>query len=622
MISLEGLPAGDAAMMLIQLADRPDLDPGDPAVRQIVLLCGYLPLAIGMLARQLHNHPAWTCERLAADLAAARDRLSLMHAEDLSVAAAFDLSYENLDPDSRRIFRRLGLTPGSTADVHAAAALEGCDLIRARRLLVTLYDHYLLTEPAEDRYQMHDLIREHARAQADSDPVQDRDLAVRRLLGYYEHTAHQAGQLVPRRPPASDLAPAGDPPASAPALTNRQQAAAWLQTERHDLHAAVRYAATHGMPGHASGIAAAMHGFLREQSYWDQARSLHQAALDAARQAGDKQRQARALADLGDAQYTSSSYTQARSTFASALNLFRDLGDQLGQACVLSTLASAQLETGDCPAAASSQEQALELYRQAGSQIGQATALDRLGWIRTATGDYAAAASCQEQALALYRAAGDPSGEASALDGLAELHLRAGDHAAALSALSTALKLYHDIAYTLGEAVVLSNLGSAHLAAGNHKAADTALARALKLFRDLGATWGEAKTLHIMSNLYQATGDSPKAIAALTTTLEINNQLGTPLRQASTLNSLADLELSVTAVSDAHAHYNQSLAIAVTIGAPVEQARALEGIGHCHLRNDNPGQAAVLLRQAMNIYRALGSPRATLIEQKIADHEI
>ena len=50
-------------------------------VGEINRLCGYLPLAIGMLARQLRHHPAWTAAGLAGELAAARDRLELMHAE-------------------------------------------------------------------------------------------------------------------------------------------------------------------------------------------------------------------------------------------------------------------------------------------------------------------------------------------------------------------------------------------------------------------------------------------------------------------------------------------------------------------------------------------------------------
>src|SRR5208283_2652454 len=95
--------------------------------REIARLCGYLPLAVGMLASQLRHHPAWSAAGLTADLAAAKDRLALMHAENLSVAAAFGLSYADLTAGPQRLFRRLGLVPGPSFDGYAAA-LDGTGL--------------------------------------------------------------------------------------------------------------------------------------------------------------------------------------------------------------------------------------------------------------------------------------------------------------------------------------------------------------------------------------------------------------------------------------------------------------------------------------------------------------
>ena len=71
-VSLDTLPPGEAAALLVRLAGRAGLSPDDPAVAEITRLCGYLPLAIGMVARQLHHHPAWTAAGRAAELAAAR----------------------------------------------------------------------------------------------------------------------------------------------------------------------------------------------------------------------------------------------------------------------------------------------------------------------------------------------------------------------------------------------------------------------------------------------------------------------------------------------------------------------------------------------------------------------
>src|SRR5215469_14734878 len=87
-LSLDTLAPAEAAELLARLAGRADVTAGDSGVAQLAKLCGFLPLAIGMAGRQLAHHPAWTSASLAADLAAARDRLELMAAEDLSVAAA------------------------------------------------------------------------------------------------------------------------------------------------------------------------------------------------------------------------------------------------------------------------------------------------------------------------------------------------------------------------------------------------------------------------------------------------------------------------------------------------------------------------------------------------------
>ena len=134
-----------------------------------------------------------------------------MATESLSVAAAFNLSYADLTVDQQRLFRRLGLHPGTDIDAYAAAALDGSGLAAARRGLEALYDQYLLAEPAHGRYRMHDLIREHARALAGRlDPDGDRDRATGGLLDYYQH-AGAAG-----RGPAGPPGPSHPLPRPAP----------------------------------------------------------------------------------------------------------------------------------------------------------------------------------------------------------------------------------------------------------------------------------------------------------------------------------------------------------------------------------------------------------------------
>jgi transcriptional regulator with XRE-family HTH domain len=246
-VPLDTLPPGQAAALLVRLAARPGLSPDDPAVGEITGLCGCLPLAIAMVARQLHHHPAWTAAGRAAELAAAAGRLELMATEDLSVATAFDLSYADLTGGQQRLFRRLGLAPGGDIDGYAAAALDGTGLDAARRGLEALYDQCLLTEPAAGRYRMHDLIREHARALAARiDPGRDRDQATGRLLDYYQHTAARADALITRQTRPAPASAAGAVPAAVPHLASQEQALNWLRAERTSLLACLDHATATG----------------------------------------------------------------------------------------------------------------------------------------------------------------------------------------------------------------------------------------------------------------------------------------------------------------------------------------------------------------------------------------
>jgi len=575
-ISLDTLAPQEAAALLTRLAGRPGLPPDDVAVGEITRRCGYLPLAIGLIASQLRHHPAQTAESVAASLAGAAGRLELMRAENVSVAAAFELSYTDLTEGQQRLFRRLGLIPGPGFDAHAAAALDGTDPGQARRLLDELYDQHLITEPAPGRYQLHDLLREHARAMAAAaGAAADSEVATGRLLDYYLHTALAAGRHFETRASTYRRPPPGHPPAYAPDLSTRGPAAAWLEAERANLHAAADYAASQGRSRHAIVIPAAMNGFLAARGHWDQSAALHQGALAAARRTGDR----------------------------------------LGEADTLTTLGGLQRETGDYPAAAASLAQAIALYGDAGYQPGQADALEQLGFLRVLTGDYPAAAASYEQARALARSAGDRGGQAWNLIGLGLLQQLTGDYPAAAASQQQALALFDDLGDLHGRAYALNSLGVVQQETGDHLAAGASQQRALVLFRDLGHQLGQAHALNDLGLVQQETGDYPGAAASHQQALTLFSELGNLLGQAEALNRLGELSLRTSATGQAHDQHTQALAIARDISAGPEEARALEGIGNSHLRAGDPGQAAEHLRQALTIYQRIGAPAARRVQE-------
>jgi tetratricopeptide (TPR) repeat protein/transcriptional regulator with XRE-family HTH domain len=655
-ISLDILPPGEAAGLLVRLAARPALSPADPAVAEIARLCGFLPLAVGMLARQLHHHPAWTAAGRAAELAAAVDRLELLAAESVSVTAAFDLSYADLTPEQQRLFRRLGLHPGAEVDAYAAAALDGIDVATARRGLEALYDQYLLSEPAAGRYRMHDLIREHARALTGRlDPDDDRDQAVGRLLDYYEHAAARANLLIARQArtgpaPAARLA-------AVPALTDWAQALAWARAERTSLLGCLDHATAAGQHARVMALTAGLAGLLRHDGPWDEAITRQTTALHAARRLGDRPGQTDALTNLGDLQWLTGDYPGAARDLTEALGIYRGLGDRPGQARALTFLGRVRLWTGDYPGAAQALEEALGIHRDLGNRPGHAGALSFLGRVRQWSGDYPRAARALEEALGIHRDLGDRLGQADDLTHLGSTRRDAGDYPGAAQALEEALGIhrdlgdprgyaialykrgevrqltgdwpgatqdleealgiYRDLGYRGGQAYALTYLGDVRRATGDHSAAGRDLGAALRIYRDIGDPRGRAIALTYLGRVRRLTGDYPAADEDLREALRIHRDIHSRGGEVIALNETGTLSRARGDLGQARSCHQQALDLARQIGSPLDEAHALAGLARCELDGGRTTEAEASLRQAVKIFQRIGAAEASAVAAEL-----
>ena len=600
-VTLDILEADQAAQLFVQLAERAGLLPGDEAVANVTRLCGYLPLAISMMAGQLKHHAAWTAADLTAELKLATDRPSIMSAENNSVAASFGLSYRNLPEDRQRLFRRLGLHPGTDVDAFAAAALNGTDLATTRKLMDDLFGYHLIEEPARSRYRFHDLIREHARTLAAADEPSERDAATGRLLDYYLRTARAADRHLARRTPAG-AAEADLPPACAPDLATREDAVAWMDAERINLRAAAGYAATNDWPGHAIAIPAAMQGFLRTQGHWDQALTLHHMALNTARHASDPLAEAGALTDLGGMQQLTGSYPAAVASFTQALELYRDLGSRLGEASALDGLGAVQYLTTDYRAATASFTRAVALFGDIGDRLGEAGGFHRLGVVQRLTANYRAADASQAQALKLYRALGDQAGEASVLNELGVVQHLTGDYPAAAASQTQALERYRALGNRLGEANTLTDLGIVQHLTGDYPAAAASQTQALERYRALGNRLGEANTLDNLGIVQCVTGDYPAAAASLAEALDICRDLDDSLGEANVLTDLGTLQTLTGDYPSAAANLAKALDLCRGIRSRIAEANARNGLGVVQTLTGDYPAATASLTGALNLY--------------------
>jgi tetratricopeptide (TPR) repeat protein len=570
-----------------------------------------------MVARQLHHHPAWSPAARAAELAAARDQLELMSTKNLSVAAAFNLSYEDLAEDQQRLFRRLALHPGPDIDGFAAAALDGTGLAATRRKLEALYDQYLLTAPVKGRYRLHDLIREYARALAERDDLgSDRDQATARLLDYYQHAGASADALLARQARPAPAPAAGTVPIAVPAMVGQDQALAWARGERANLLGCLDHATGTGQYARIVALTAGLASLLRHDGPWAEAIARHSAAVYAAQQLGDRLGQGNALTDLGEARCLAGDHPGAARDLEEALGIYRDLGDRLGQANVLSESGRLRL-AGDHVGAARDLEEALGIYRDLGDRLGQANALSSLGEARRLAGDFPGAAQAVEDALGVYRDLGDRLGQANALNALGRMRRMTGDFPGAAAVLEGALGIYRDLGDQLGQAHALIFLAEARRLAGNRLGAVRALEEALDIYRNIGDRLGQAHALNALGRMRRMTGDYPGAAAVLEEALGIFRDLGDRGGEAGALNEAGTLHTARGDLSQAGSCHQQALDLARQIGSSWDQAHALAGLGRCVLATGHTAEAEGRLRQALEIFQRIGAAEAADVSAEL-----
>jgi DNA-binding SARP family transcriptional activator/tetratricopeptide (TPR) repeat protein len=628
-VPLDVLPSGDARAMFTDLAPRAAAEPA--AVSELVALCGHLPLAISLLARLFTRHRSWTMTDLIAET---RARLLTVTAENRTVAAAFEASYQDLDTERQRFFHHLGLHPGPDIDIYAAAALAGLPPGETATHLDALHGDRLLEEPVPRRYRMHDLIRRYARVLAAGGDTGDREQAVGRLLDYFQHTAEAA------------VAGAGG------ARPEQDGTRAWMTAEHANLVACIGYAATRREPARVVGLTAAIAAHLRSDGPWPQAITLHAAAAQAAQRLGDQPGHANALLNLGDVKHLASDYPGAIIALERALDIFREIGDQAGEATALRILGQVRQQSGlDVRGASIALERALDIFREIGDQAGEANALRTLGAVRRVAGDYPVATGLLEQALGMFRGLGDRLGEASALLNLGSTRQTTGDYPGATIVMEQALGISRDIGDRIGEAYAQFSLGGVRRLIGDYPGAIIALEQAINISRAIGSRIGEAYALQYLGEVRRLTGDHPGASIALQRSLDICRAVGDRIGEAYALLNLgaarraagdyrgatgpleealgiyriidhrdgeAEAHIEIGAVhvalgapAQALACYERALELARSAGTQLEEARALEGIGRCAAQLSDVGAADSALRQALDIYQRLGAADAT-----------
>ncbi|MDH6139347.1 tetratricopeptide (TPR) repeat protein [Kitasatospora sp. GP30] len=478
---LDVFDQGDAVSLLTRIVGAERVAAEPEAAEAVVEACGYLPLAVALVAARLRSRPSWSLAYLMSRLRKhGVDAVGTQPLQDV-----FDLSYGGLDSRTQRLFRLLALHPGQDFTAPAAAALAELGEAESELLLEYLQDEHLVQQQTPGRYALHDLLHAYASGLAQQEHDEERN-AVERVLSWYLASVDAAAQQIM---PARYTLPLELPPmAAVPAgFDGSAEAMAWCDQEYANLLAAAERAA--GIPGSdlAWRLATSMSMYLLLRCHLQETLHVHELGLESALAGRHLAGEAWVRSNLGICLAALGRPESAAPQLTRALEVRRELGDVSGEAATLSNLARVLVESGELEAGLDCSMQALAAAGRAGDRKREGTALNSVAICLWELKRPLEALDYLHRKLAMHREDRDAIGLGLALHNIAEFHETLQQYDEALQVLREAQHIASASGDLHAEAGALFGIARCLSATGQHQAARPDLERALAVFEKLKA---------------------------------------------------------------------------------------------------------------------------------------
>ena len=433
------------------------------ATLRLAELCDHLPLALQIVAALLADEPDRPIVELVEELASEEDRLnSLDYGTDLSVRAAFALSYKRLPDDLKRLFRLLSVVPGGDVGLVAAGWLISASHTAVRPQLMALVRSHLIQQHVRNRWSMHDLIRLYS-AELSAEQREDAERALKVIVVKY----------------LLGVGAAADWLTGAPNDNNRkyfptaQHAAAWFEEERTTAIAIVLAVAKRSEPEYRElmlALAVGLGEILGSQRHW--LREFHDVAVVGASLVPEAQNRHYAACVLN---HYGSALRKMRQ-FDDALEAFRRAAEDAEEAGVDGVAIAARTNMGNVYLDQGRDvDEVVEIYwedvracRESDppNRRGEASALSNIGGALGKAERYAEALPPLREAVAVCRDLDDKPGIASAgknlggvLGRLARIENDQTYLDEAIEVLQEAAEIYKERGNVSGWADIANNLG-------------------------------------------------------------------------------------------------------------------------------------------------------------------
>jgi len=541
-------------------AVKPDFAITDENAGVVVEICRRLeglPLAIELAAARIKLFSP------AAMLGRLKDGFQLLSggARDLperqqTMRGTIDWSYELLDEDEQKLFRRLCVfVDGCTLEAAEAVCNPAGDLgIDFLAGMSSLVDKSLQRQEeqlgGESRFLLLETIREYGLGRLS----QSEEAAAIR-----EQHADFFLKLAERIEPQL--------------LGSNQEI--WLdrlEVEHDNLRAALEWSTESAQVEIGLRLGGALWRFWETRGYLAEGRKRLGRLLAISKGSDQSKSRMKALYAAGVLADTQGDYQVARTLFEENLAINRALGDKWGIANSLNNLGIVAVRNHDYAAARSLYQESLAVWRELGNRRAVGLSLCNLGNIAENQGDYVVACSLYEEGLAIFKELKDARGIASSLSHLGDAARKQCDYQKARSFYDESLAMFMQSGSKWDIANALADLGDLACDMADCMRARSLYEESMVIFGELGDIRGVARLLEGFVGLALAQNQPERALRLAGAANALRKEHGVPLAPDEEIRLQRNLEPIRQSLEEAVQTASWSAGQAMSIERAIEYA--------------------------------------------------
>lgn len=576
----EGLMASnfqnyDACLLFIRRAQQAlgDFEPTPndlAAIARVCRLLDGLPLGVELAAAATWD---WTCAEIA-DLIA--NNLNALHANasnvpsrHRSLRAAFDISWQQMDPVERELTNHLAVFLGGF-NQPAALAITNAD----PGLFSSLIDKSLLNHHPSARFQMHEAVRQYAYERLAENEERLAEISARHAGYFLELLADQDAKLLG---------------------SGQSDAIGILINDLENIHHAWAHALKHAnLNAIVNGINSLYHFYNITSRFSEGIRLFSETISRVEGVPGCERALAMTLSRMAALAYRIRNLEMVDAALRRAETLLPELDDVKEQSFYLTTLGGKKTRQKDYDAALECALKSQQLSRAAGDLWGEGYAIYLESLIYSRMGQYAQTLKWAEIALEFARRTGNERSQIAPLNLLADALCVQGRYDQAEKIYIEVLGISQRYKDRYNQAIILNNLATIYHMRADHLHEKETLEKSLVICREIGDSDGETIALNNLGEMCVAQQKYEQALEfshqALIMAQETREEWSIIVCQ----NNIGEAYLGLKNFTEAERHFLEGLVLARKIRAADRVARIVSNLASINLSRGNSIKAGQL----------------------------